>query len=168
MSLLKQSSDFKEEEGSLILRNVQLTKINIDAIKKKLVEIKSPLANITNDAVLYKVAHIDFNNNNLMSLVGIEVFDHIVHLNIAKNSIAPSSLSCLSAKAITTITHINLSQNKLKNIPWKELKILSNLIDMVFDYNNVEDINPNEVLAHSAFSLPLKSISSKRNKIRNF
>jgi len=151
---------------SLILRNVNLIDINILDIKNKLVHIKSPLASMSNDAIM-NASHVDFNNNDLISLAGIEIFKYLVHLNLAKNNILPSTLQYIPSITASNITHLNLSQNNLTKIPWNELKKLTNLIDINFDYNNIDDINVNDIMEHAVATLPLKSISLKGNKIKN-
>ena len=121
---------------------------------------------MSNDAIM-NASHVDFNNNDLISLAGIEIFKYLVHLNLAKNNILPSTLQYIPSITTSNITHLNLSQNNLTKIPWNELKKLTNLIDINFDYNNIDDINVNDIMEHAVATLPLKSISLKGNKIKN-
>ena len=85
-----------EPPTSLILRSAGLEAIHMIAIRQGLHQIDSPLAS-ANNSIILGVSHIDFNDNNLTTLEGIQAFQGIIHLNVAKNAILPSTLRCLNA-----------------------------------------------------------------------
>ena len=103
----------------------------------------------------------------MTTLEGIQVFKGIIHLNVAKNAILPSTLKFLSPPISSKITHLNLSSNNLDSIPWKELKCIPRLTDLKLDNNNIQKIGASDIARTSAFTLPLKSLSLNHNQLKN-
>ena len=155
-----------EPPTSLILRSAGLEAIHMTGIRKCLQIIDSPLASAS-DSIILGVSHIDFNDNALASLEGIQLFQGIIHLNLAKNAILPSTLTFLSPPIGSTITHLNLSNNNLGSIPWKELKCLPRLTDLKLDHNNIQEIGTRDMLQSSVLTLPIKSLSLNHNQLKS-
>ena len=155
-----------EPPTSLILRSAGLEAIHMIGIRQGLHQIDSPLAS-ANNSIILGVSHIDFNDNNLTTLEGIQAFQGIIHLNVAKNAILPSTLKFLSPPISSKITHLNLSSNNLDSIPWKELKHIPRLTDLKLDNNNIQKIGASDIAQTTAFTLPLKSLSLNHNQLKN-
>ena len=66
-----------EPPTSLILRSAGL-EVSYDRHKARLTQIDSPLAS-ANNSIILGVSHIDFNDNNLTTLEGIQAFRGIIH-----------------------------------------------------------------------------------------
>jgi hypothetical protein len=121
--------------ASLIVRHCKLVEISPKSIEVAIENLGKRGNGHQKPVAVYRATYVDLQYNQIKSTLGLEIFTAAQNVNLSTNKLYKLVLA--NDFQFRFLTHLNLANNAFKEIPWRELHQLSNLVDLNMSNNDI-------------------------------